>query len=153
MLAAANPQEQKQMLGERLFPLIQVFNVQHGSIFNTWFSRWLLLILLAKSRACCWRLTIRSCCTCSTIESCWSLRSTKPCWSCSIINRTQAEQETTKWLDRNDRQAKVSSCQGLIWLRNTFRFSINGIFKHCTFNLITQIRNYYYNTNTHTFTP
>jgi len=24
MLAAANPQEQKQMLGERLFPLIQV---------------------------------------------------------------------------------------------------------------------------------
>lgn len=29
MLAAANPQEQKQMLGERLFPLIQVRRVKH----------------------------------------------------------------------------------------------------------------------------
>ena len=110
MLAAANPQEQKQMLGERLFPLIQV-NIKKSENFSenpriadlTCFcSKWPMLILLAKSLACCLKLTILSCYTCWTIGSCSSQRSTKPYWSCSIINKTQVEV-----IESNDRQAKV----------------------------------------------
>merc|ERR1712008_641950 len=48
MLAAAPPNEQKQMLGERLFPLIQ-------SMHQNW---------LAKLLVCYWRLTTQNWCIC-----------------------------------------------------------------------------------------
>ena len=71
MLAAANPQEQKQMLGERLFPLIQV-RVYRTRKRNNWmiFSKWLHLIWQVKSLVCCWKLIIRNCCICWTIKNC-----------------------------------------------------------------------------------
>merc|ERR1719394_1703961 len=98
MLAAANPQEQKQMLGERLFPLIQQMatpdlagkitgmlleidnsellqihrskNKCLASVYSLLFSKWLHLIWQVKSLVCCWKLIIRNCCICWTIKNC-----------------------------------------------------------------------------------
>ena len=76
-----------------------------------------MLILLAKSLACCLKLTILSCYTCWTIGSCSSQRSTKPYWSCSIINKTQVEV-----IESNDRQAKVRTFRLSVGFRRKLSF-------------------------------
>merc|ERR1711894_799959 len=70
MLAAAPPQEQKQMLGERLFPLIQGMYPE----------------LAERSLACYWRLIILNWFTCWSTASPLRERLTKLLLSCKLIS-------------------------------------------------------------------
>ena len=79
MLAAAPQQDQKQMLGERMFPLVQAGiplslfwqDVSHFPLLflakNIHFFRQYILTWLAKLLGCCWTLTMPRSFTCWSI--------------------------------------------------------------------------------------
>ena len=74
-LAAANPSDQKQMLGERLFPLIHGgYPELAGKITGNRLYLEFLIRSILFSKACCLRWIILICCTCWMRLSCLIVR-------------------------------------------------------------------------------
>jgi len=83
MLADAKPDDQKQMLGERLFPLIQVNILTSTNKFLyrpqlltgiVLFCSACILTWLERSPECCWKLTTPIFCACWNTIRPWRLR-------------------------------------------------------------------------------
>ena len=134
MLAAAPQQDQKQMLGERMFPLVQAGiplslfwqDVSHFPLLflakNIQFFRQYILTWLAKLLGCCWTLTMPRSFTCWSITILWGNRY-KDClqlifrltsfqflrwrrlWLCSEPTR-QLPRGRRRWRNKENRQRR-----------------------------------------------